>query len=112
MKQMIVIYVPCIDVAEATKIGTHVIKKRLAPCYNIIQHTRSAAFWPPKTGEIEEVSGDVLLIKSIAEHFEKIEIEVKKLHSDVNPCIIALSVSHVSKEYYQWLVSEMEDHEI
>lgn len=107
MKNMIVIYVPCVDLSEAKKIGTHVMQKRLAPCYNILQNTYSSAFWPPKTGKIEEVSGVVLLIKSIEEKFPEIEKEVKSLHSDTNPCIFSLPVSNVSEDYYNWLLSEI-----
>src|SRR5690242_9580910 len=107
MKQMIIIYVPCKDAEEANKIGTSVMKKRLAPCYNILQNMYSAAFWPPKTGEIEEVSGAVLLIKSIDAKYELIETEVKTLHSDQNPCIFSIPVSHVSKEYSEWFLSEI-----
>ena len=84
------------------------MKKRLAPCYNILPGTFSAAYWPPKTGKIEEVNGAVLLIKSVERKYAVIEREVKKLHSDKNPCIFAIPVARVSKEYYQWLVSEME----
>ncbi len=109
MKEMIIVYVPCIDESEAKKIGTHIMRKRLAPCYNVIRNTYSAAFWPPKTNEIEETSGAVLLLKSIPEKYNTIENEVKLLHSDTNPCIFALPVSHVSEQYFKWLVSEMED---
>jgi uncharacterized protein involved in tolerance to divalent cations len=61
---MIIIYIPCVSVEEAEKIGKKVMKKRLAPCYNIIPQMHSAAFWPPKTGEIEIVAGAVLIIKN------------------------------------------------
>lgn len=105
---MIVIYVTCVDLQEAKKIGTHVMQKRLAPCYNIIQNTYSAAFWPPKTGEIEEVSGAILLLKSIHSNFAAIEAEIKTIHSDITPCIFSIPVSNVSDGYFNWLVSEME----
>jgi periplasmic divalent cation tolerance protein len=109
MDTMIVVYIPCTSVEEAKTIGLSVMNARLAPCYNILTDMQSAAFWPPKIGEIETVSsGSVLLIKSVASKFTAIEQAVKKLHSDSNPCIFALNVSHVSKEYYDWLISEME----
>ena len=109
MDTMLVIYVPCTGIEEAKKIGLSIMKTRLAPCYNILTDMQSAAFWPPKIGEIEEVhTGAVLLLKSVKSKFSAIETEIKKLHSDTNPCIFAIDVSHVSKEYYNWLVSEME----
>lgn len=107
MNTMIVIYVSCVNKEEAVKIGDAIMKKRLAPCYNILPHTTSVAFWPPKSGEVEKVEGVVLLIKTIKKNYQSIETEIKKLHSDTNPCIFALPAVHVSKEYYQWLLSEM-----
>lgn len=106
---MIVVYVPCNSIEEAKRIGLAVMKVRLAPCYNILTGMQSAAFWPPKTGDIEEVqTGAVLLLKSIKSKYSTIESEIKKLHSDTNPCIFAIDVGAVSKEYYTWLISEME----
>lgn len=107
MTDMIIIYVPCADLTEAKKIGSSVMKKRLTPCYNIIQNTFSAAFWPPDTGEIEEVSGAVLLIKSIESQYTRIEEEIKSIHSDSNPCIFSIPVANVSETYYQWLRGEI-----
>lgn len=106
---MIVIYIPCTGTDEAKKIGLAVMKARLAPCYNILSDMQSAAFWPPKTGDIEEIqNGVVLLIKTIKSKYVAIESEIKKLHSDTNPCIFAVDVSHVSTAYYDWLTSEIE----
>jgi periplasmic divalent cation tolerance protein len=108
MSNMIVVYIPCVNKSEAKKIGDQVMQKRLAPCYNIISNMDSAAFWPPKSGEIEKVvDGVVLLIKTIDNYYERIEREVKKLHSDANPCIFAIPVAHVSQEYLKWLESEI-----
>ncbi len=113
MDTMIVIYIPCVAIEEAKKIGLAVMKKRLAPCYNILPDMQSAAFWPPKSGEIEEViHGAVLLLKSVTSKFQSIETEVKQLHSDSNPCIFSLRVDNISGAYYQWLVSEMEGYEV
>ena len=109
MDTMIVVYVPCVGIEEAKKIGIAVMNTRLAPCYNILTGMQSAAFWPPKTGEIEEVqTGAVLLLKSIKSNYSAIELEIKKIHSDTNPCIFAIDVSSVSEKYYSWLISEME----
>jgi uncharacterized protein involved in tolerance to divalent cations len=106
-QNMIIVYVFCTSAEEAEKIGTQIMKKRLCPCYNIIPNTKSAAFWPPKTGEVEKVNGAVLLIKTINSKYKHIETEVKKLHSDTNPCIFSIQVSNVSKKYYDWLKGEV-----
>jgi periplasmic divalent cation tolerance protein len=107
MTDMIVLYISCTDAEEAKKIGEHIMKKRLSPCYNIIPNMKSASFWPPKTGKIEKVNGAILLLKSVDRKYLKIETEVKKFHSDKNPCIFSIPVSHVSKEYFDWLIREI-----
>lgn len=107
MDSMIIVYVPCANTDEVKKIGTHIMKARLAPCYNILGSMQSAAFWPPKTGEIEEINGAVLLIKSVASKYPAIENEIKSLHSDSNPCIFSIKVDSVAKEYFEWLQSEI-----
>ncbi len=108
MTDMILVYITCVNENEAKKIGEVVLAKRLTPCYNIILQTYSAAFWPPKTGEVERVNGSVLLIKTLESKYNDIEAEVRKLHSDKTPCIIAFPVAHVFDDYYRWLKKELE----
>jgi periplasmic divalent cation tolerance protein len=107
MIDMILIYIPCMDKSEALKIGDTLMGKRLCPCYNIITSMHSAAFWPPKSGGVERMNGVVLLIKTIDKNYHNIELEVKKLHSDKNPCVFAIPVNHVSKEYFEWMQGEL-----
>jgi periplasmic divalent cation tolerance protein len=107
MEKMIVIYITCNSSEEAEKIGKLLMKKRLAPCYNIISNMKSACFWPPKTGKIEEINGIILLVKTLEEKFDAIEKEVESIHSDDVPCIFALPVTRVSKKYLAWLEKEI-----
>lgn len=104
---MIVVYITCNSNDEAETIGKRLMEKRLAPCYNIIPNMKSACFWPPKTGKIEEVNGIILLVKTLEVKFDAIEIEIERLHSDSVPCIFALPVTRVSKKYLAWLNEEI-----
>jgi periplasmic divalent cation tolerance protein len=68
----------------------------------------SLYFWPPKTGEITEDSEVILIAKTSEAKYQAFEAEVKKVHPYENPCICAVPVLHVAKEYEQWLLAEME----
>jgi len=104
---MILIYITCKSVAEAEKIGTHLMSKRLCPCFNVIPKIYASSFWPPKTAEVEKSEEAVLLVKTLEEKFDAIEKEVCKLHSYDVPCIFAIPVVQVSTKYFQWLQGEL-----
>ncbi|OGG11644.1 hypothetical protein A2Z00_01150 [Candidatus Gottesmanbacteria bacterium RBG_13_45_10] len=107
MTDMIIMYITCESAAEATKIGTHLLQKRLCGCINIYEGMRSLYFWPPKTGKLEKANETVLLVKTISSKFDAIEKEVMKLHSSDTPCMIAIPAAKVSKEYYDWIKEEI-----
>lgn len=104
---MILVYITCESQAQAEDIGRHLLKKRLAGCINIIPGMRSAYLWPPGKNYIEEADEVILLCKTIEKHYKAIEKEVLKLHTYSNPAIFALPILHVSKNYANWLKSEI-----
>ncbi len=100
---MILIYITCKDKKEAKKIGTFLIRKRLAVCCNIFP-IESIYLWKGKIVKDKEV---VLIVKTLKENFNKIEKEVKKLHSYRVPCILEIPIKRVNKEYLNWLEKEI-----
>jgi periplasmic divalent cation tolerance protein len=106
MTDMLMVYITCESVEQAKKIGKHLLKKRVCACVNIFPEMHPMFFWPPKSGIIDESKEVVLIVKTIESRFKSLEKEVKAIHPDDIPCIIALPVSHVSKNYYDWLVGE------
>lgn len=107
MTDMILIYITCESVDQAKKIGTHLLKKRLCGCFNIIDGMKAVYWWPPKSGKIEEASETILLVKTLQKKFDEIEKEVLKLHASDTPCLIAIPVVNVSKKYYEWIKGEI-----
>ncbi|MFC1647007.1 divalent-cation tolerance protein CutA [Patescibacteria group bacterium] len=107
MTEAIIIYITCNSYKEAQNIGSILMKKRLSPCYNIVPEASSAAFWPPKTGQVEEVKASILLIKTFEGKYYEIEKEVRKVHSDKTPCILSLPIFQISKDYLKWMDSEI-----
>lgn len=105
--QVVLIYVPCENKAEAEKIGEHLLKLRLTACVNIFENMSSLFFWPPKEGIIDKSSEVVLLIKTIWKNYLAIESEVTKIHSYETPCIFAIPVMAMADKYHKWLTDEM-----
>jgi periplasmic divalent cation tolerance protein len=104
---LILVYITCGNLAEAKKVGQHLLEKRLAGCINIFPHMQSAYFWPPKSGKIEEAKEVVLIAKTIKSKYKALEKEIYKIHSYQNPCILAIPVELVAKKYYDWLKGEL-----
>lgn len=100
----------CNSQAEATKIGQAVLKKRWAACYDIIPRTAAGYFWPPQKGKMTKGRGTTLLLSTLPRHLARISVLVKKLHSDKIPFIGAMTIDHVTPEYYHWLTAELSKH--
>ena len=100
---MIFIYITCKNKKEAKKIGLDLIKKRLAGCCNIFP-IESIYWWRGKLVKDKEV---VLIVKTLKKNFQRIEKEVKKLHSYTLPCILEIPVTQVNKNFLNWLKKEV-----
>jgi periplasmic divalent cation tolerance protein len=102
------VYIPCKSVDQAETIGKSLLLLRLCACINIYPDMRSVYFWPPGKNELESASESVLIAKTTTSLLPRLEAEVKRLHTYTCPCIMSVPVSHVNKEYGDWLMSEME----
>lgn len=100
---MIFVYITCQNKKEAKKIGQSLIEKKLAACCNIFP-VNSIYWWKKKIVRDKEVA---LIVKSLKENFNKIEKEVKKLHSYSVPCILEIPIKRKNLKYFNWLKEEL-----
>lgn len=100
---MIFVYITCKNKNEARKIGLTLVKKRLVACCNIFP-IESIYHWKNKIIQDREV---VLIVKTLKKNFQKIEKEVKRLHSYEAPCILEISIEKGNLEYLNWLKREI-----
>ena len=96
----IIVMVMCASAKEAGKIGAHMLDKKLAACANVISGVASDFWWK---GKIDSASEVLLTMKTTTVKFEKIEREVRRLHSYEVPEIIALPIVRGSKNYLNWI---------
>jgi periplasmic divalent cation tolerance protein len=86
--------------AEASTIARTLVEEQLAACVNVIAPVRSIYRW---RGAIEESSECLLLIKTRAAHYAKLERRIKQMHSYEVPEIIAVPLVQGSKDYLKWI---------
>mgnify|MGYP001776857260 CR=1 FL=1 len=88
---------------EAKKISNALVSENLAACVCTIDKVSSIFSW---NGELCSENELLLVIKTRAELFEKIEVVIKAFHSYNVPEIIALPVMMGSHEYLGWIEHE------
>ncbi len=93
----------CPDTASAERIARELVDSRLAAAVNILTGARSVYRW---RGELQQSSEVVLLIKTTAAHYARVEERVRALHPYELPDIVALSVSDGNLKYLEWIETE------
>lgn len=101
MTGKLVALVTCGSAAEAERIARTLVDERLAACVNI-QKSRVLSIYRWK-GKVERAREVLLLVKTSARHFRKLERRIRQLHSYQTPEIIALPVAAGSAPYLSWL---------
>ena len=100
MKNILIIFVTCATSGEARRIAARILEKRLGACANIMRGVESRFWWKGRIDNAREV---LLMVKTTAVNFKKIEKEVKRLHSYDVPEIIAVPIVAGSREYLEWI---------
>src|SRR5580658_8403206 len=95
------IVVPSREVAE--KIARALVEEKLAACVNILAGMRSIYRWK---GKVEAANEVVLIAKSRAELFDRLEKRVKELHPYECPCIVAWPIEAGHQPYLDWIAKE------
>lgn len=97
---MYLVYATCASASEAKKIALEAVKKKLAACVHVLPAGESVFFWK---GKLEQKKETVLFLKCSERKFDRLERCIKKMHSHVVPCIIALDVEKVNPKFSQWV---------
>jgi periplasmic divalent cation tolerance protein len=87
--------------AQGVAIARALVAERLAACVNLVGPIRSIYRW--RDG-IEDEREYLLLIKTTARVYRRLERRVREMHSYEVPEVIALRPSEASKPYLDWIV--------
>jgi periplasmic divalent cation tolerance protein len=92
---------------EAVRLAEMLVGSRLAACVQILPEMESVYWWQ---GSMERAPEHLLLAKTTADNFERLEQEVRARHSYETPEIIALPVNASSAPSLEWLTMSITPH--
>jgi len=104
VSQVIVVLVTCPSTSVARRLGVALVRRRLCACVNLLPGVESLFRWKGKLDRCREA---LLLIKTTARRFRRLEQAVRALHPYEVPEVIALPVSSGSRPYLRWIASSV-----
>lgn len=90
----------CPDQASATAVATALVEERVAACVNRIGPVRSVYRWE---GEVRRDDEVLLLIKTPADQFDRLEAVIRRVHPHQVPEIIGVPIAAGSVAYLDWV---------
>ena len=99
--KMRVIFVTTGSEDQAVAIARALVGERLAACVNIVGPVRSIYRW---RDSVEDDREYLLIIKTRALHYMKVETRVREMHTYEVPEVLALNADRGSPPYIQWLL--------
>jgi periplasmic divalent cation tolerance protein len=100
----IVIFITVGKREEGTRIARALVEERLAACVNILEDVSSVFRWK---GKVEDAKECLLVVKSVDDLLDDLIKRVKELHSYTTPEIISFKIAGGSKEYLDWVTSNV-----
>jgi periplasmic divalent cation tolerance protein len=88
---------------KAAELAKLVVEERLAACANLLPAIRSIYRWQGKLQDENEV---LLLLKTRAEHLERLKLRILELHPYELPEVLAVPVEAGYQPYLEWLAGE------
>jgi len=98
-----IFYLTCASDDEADKISYVLLEKRLIACAKKLP-VESLFRWKKNIEEDEEV---LVMFESVEENFDKVNSEIKKLHSYETYIFFSVPVNRTTKEVEKWLETEL-----
>lgn len=101
---MNVLFLTCANEKEADKIANTLLEKKLIVCAKKTP-VSSSFLWK---GEIQSSNEKLLIMDSLIDNFDKINNEIKKLHSYKTFVLTSIKVDKTTKEVKDWAKEELD----
>jgi len=88
---------------KAAELAKVLVEERLAACANLLPAIRSIYRWQGKLQDENEV---LVLLKTRAEHLERLKLRILELHPYEVPEVLAVPVEAGYQPYLDWLAGE------
>jgi periplasmic divalent cation tolerance protein len=99
----ILIFTNLPDRAAAMDLARKLVDERLAACVNVLADCTSVYRWEGRNESVSEVP---VLIKTLAQHYARLEQLIKTVHPYELPEIIAVPISSGLPAYLKWIAEE------
>ena len=97
---MLVVITTSPSIEEAESLAESLVREKLAACVQILPRMRSFYFWQ---GEVQTENEWLLLMKTIDEKYEALEVFIRNNHTYSVPEIVALNAERVFDGYSDWV---------
>ena len=97
------LFLSCKNIKEADKISGQLLKEKLIVCAKKIS-INSSYLWNKKIESAQEV---LLIMDSVEENFEKINKEVKKIHSYKTYTLLMIGINKINDKTLKWLQNSL-----
>lgn len=101
--KMSLFYLTCADDWEADRISKVLLDKKLIICAKKLP-VDSSFLWKGKLNNLDET---LMIMDSIEENFDKVNKEIRKLHSYETYVLLTIPVSKTTKEVKDWMKEEL-----
>jgi periplasmic divalent cation tolerance protein len=88
---------------KAAELAKALVEERLAACANLLPAIRSIYRWQGKLQDENEV---LVLLKTRAEHLERLKLRILELHPYEVPEVLAVPVEAGYQPYLDWIAGE------
>ena len=86
--------------AEAARIASALVERRLAACVNVVPRVSSTYRWK---GAVHTEEEWLLVVKTREDRFEEVRSAIRELHSYEQPEVILLPVGAGDAGYLAWI---------
>ena len=100
--RLLLVFTTASSEEQAVSLARTIVTEQLAACVNIIGPMRSIYRW---RDAIEDDREYLLLIKTRAAHYAKLEKRIGALHTYEIPEVISANIDRGSAPYVKWLVN-------
>jgi len=104
MDELIIVMTTVSSRAIALEIAKIVVEEKLAACVQVIPDLTSTYIWE---GQLCVESEQLLLIKTLANHYQALESKLHSVHPYSEPEIIAIPAIACSPSYLQWVTRSL-----
>ena len=98
--QNCLVYVTVKDDGEGLSIAQKVVEERLAACANLYPQIKSIFNYQ---NQIQTQDEAVLILKTTAQAYDKLESFIIEIHSYDDPCILKLTIEGGAADFMSWI---------